>query len=952
MRPLFYLMALLGFAVSVRAQTAPPLSTASSLGTQGMFPFALPALDDSVNVLDLSYLNEKPAGAKGFVRVSGEHFVDGSGKKLRFWGVNLNFEGVFPDKATAPKIAGRLAKFGFNAVRMHHFDGNAAPKGIWKAAAIGSTRLKLPRDVDAEQLDRLDFFVSELIKRGIYIDFNLHVARKTVEGEGVANSAFLPDKDKGMGAVDTGFEKANIEFARFLLLHVNPYTTRAYKDEPGVCALEVDNESSVLSLWLDGSLAKLPNPYGENLRLKWNDWLLRKYGSDASLTRAWTEIDASLSGPDLLNPPVPASFAAPSPAPVIDRTAPIILGGPDGLLPDGTVAPPTDAPLPQPTQTLSPEVTAGLDRWKLNLAGGAQGRISRDDLGGPSIGGFVQPGVSLNLTRQGNVTWAFQMVRDGLTLDDNKPYTLSFWGRSDDPRTLSVNLWQDFAPYKWLGFTGNVRMTSDWQQYTFTVRASGAEPGHARLSFNVSNVAGNVQFGGFSLRAGGRVAAPITWNLRNGVPLPDAKSEPIFAVRRDFALFLGELEAHNVSAMRKALIIDLGVRVPVWHTQAQFGGWGGQRREMLSDVVDTHIYWKHPDFGGAGWNGANWRVENQSMAASPLGDPLAATAMLRVPGKPFVVSEFNSGQPNDFGAESLPMLATFASLQNWAGAWIFDYHSSGAFDRDKFEGFFSIDTQPVKMGTAPLAALIFRRPNGDDLGDVAPAQNDITLNLPDEVAWSEVATTPGVVAIAPFLKTWNAAGAPRGVALNGRAATTAKPGLFATPSRALANSATTFQSDTGQVSWDGQNGLWSVKTPRSLVVAGFAGGRRVDLGAAQFWVSPSSTWATMGLTALDSSPIAGSKRLLLTVAGRAENVGMRWNAERTSVGDNWGSGPTYVAGITSVVKLFTNGQTARVWALDERGNRRGQLGGSFLNGTLKFTVSPVWRTIWYEIEVN
>jgi hypothetical protein len=920
-----------------------------------MFPFALPPLDDSTNGIDLSYLNEKPAGARGFVRVSGENFVDGSGKKLRFWGVNLNFEGVFPDKSIAPKIAGRLAKFGFNAVRMHHFDGNAAPRGIWKVAGIGSTRIKLPREVDAEQLDRLDFFVSELIKRGIYIDFNLHVARKVVEGENVVNAALLPDKDKGMPAIDAGFEKANIEFARFLLQHVNTYTRRAYKDEPGVCALEVDNESSVLSMWLDGSLSKLPNPYAENLRLNWNDWLLRKYGSEASLTRAWTEIDAPISGPDLLNPPVATVVPAanPTPTPRVDTTAPTILGQPEGLLPDGTVAPLTDPITPQILPpVVSPEVSAGFDRWKLNLAGGAQGSVSRDDLGGPSIGGFVQPGLSLNLSRAGTVTWAFQLVRDGLNLDDNKPYTLSFWARSDNARALSVNLWQDTAPYKWLGYTGNVRLSSDWQQFVFTMRTSGAEANHVRLSLNVSNLAGNVQLGSFSLRAGGKVAAPSTWNQRSGIPLPDAKNEPIFAVRRDFALFLAELETKNVAAMRKFLILDQGVRVPVWHTQAQFGGWGGQRRELLSDVIDTHIYWKHPDFGGAGWNGANWRVENQSMAASPLGDPLAATAMLRVPGKPFVVSEFNSGQPNDFGAESLPMLAAFAAWQNWAGAWIFDYHSSGAFDRDKFEGFFSIDTQPVKMGTAPLAALIFRRPNGDDLGDVAPAQNDITLNLPDEVAWSEVANTPGVVAIAPFLKTWNGAGAPRGVALNGRASTTAGPGLFATPSRAFANSANIFRSDSGELTWDGAGGLWRLKSPRSLVAAGFVGGRKIDLGEAQFWVAPSSSWATIAVTSLDTASVANSKRLLLTLAGKAENVAMRWNADRTSVGDSWGAGPTHVAGITSTVKIFTNGQTARVWALDERGNRRGQLAGLLQNGVLKFNVSPVWRTLWYEIEIG
>jgi hypothetical protein len=953
MRPFLILVALLSFAASARAQNAPSRSTSASLGAQGMFPFVPPTLDDTPNVFDLSYLNEKPAGARGFVRASGENFVDGSGKILRLWGVNLNFEGTFPDKTTAPKIAGRLAKFGFNTVRLHHFEGNAAPRGIWKAAAVGSTRLKIPREIDADQLDRLDFFVAELIKRGIYINWNLHVARKVVDGEGIPNAGLLPDKDKGMGAVDASFERANQAFARFLLLHVNPYTGRAYKDEPGVCAIEVDNESSVLALWLDGSLNRLPNPYAENLRVKWNDWLLKKYGSEAALSQAWTEIDTPISGSDLLNPPLPVATPSRNEPQILPEStdAPTILGQADGILPDGTVAPPP--PVPQlEIPTVAPEITAGLDRWKLNLAGGAVGTAWRDDLGGPAVNGFVQPGLALDLSRAGSVSWAFQLVRDGLTLEDNKPYTLTFWGRSDSPRVVSLNLWQDFAPFPWLGYTGQVRLTRDWQQFTLVLRAIGAQSGRVRLALNVSNQVGNLQLGGFSLRAGGKIAAPDTWNVRNGIPLPDAKSEPIFAVRRDFALFLGELEAQHVAAMRRFLILEMGIRVPIWHTQAQFGGWGGQRREQLSDAIDTHIYWKHPDFGGAGWNGSNWRVENLSMAATPLGDPLAATAMLRVPGKPFVVSEFNSGQPNDFGAESLPMLAAFAAWQGWAGAWIFDYHSSGAFDRDKIEGYFSIDSHPAKMATAPLAALLFRRQNGEQNGDVAPAKTEIRLNLPDEIIWSEVANTPGVPAIAPFLKTWKASGAPRGVALLGRAATSDSQGLFAAPSIASANESLAFQSDTGELKWDGVNGKWSAITPRNAVVAGFVGGRKIALGETQFWVAPSSNWATMGVTSLDNLPLQSSKKLLLTATGRAENVGMGWNADRSSVGLEWGTGPTHVAGITSVVKMASSASQVRVFALNERGERRGQLNVTMQKGAFKFSISPVWRTVWYEIELS
>ncbi len=957
MRHLLFFGALLGLAATAHAQNAPLLSTSASLAAQGMFPFALPPLDDAPNAFDLSSLNEKPAGARGFVRASGENFVDGAGRKIRFWGVNLNFEGVFPDKTLAPRIAGRLAKFGFNSVRFHHFDNGVAPRGIWKAAAPGTQRVKIPREFDAAQLDKLDFFASELIKRGIYLDLNLHVARKLTEEE-LPGAASLPDKDKGVAAFDERVAAPNRAFAKLLLTHVNPYTSRAYKDEPGVCALEVDNESSILSLYLDGSLNKLPSTLAETLRGGWNAWLRQKYGSDAALRRAWNEIDMPISGPDLLAAPATPSVLAPAQMPRFDPSSPLILGQNDEVEAQLPGNQPLEAPATVPGA--SPETVAGLGKWQLNLAGGAAGSVVRDDLGGPAIDGFVQPGLSLNLSRAGSVSWAFQLVRDALTLEDGKPYTLTFWGRADKTRSIGVNLWQDEKPFKWLGYTGLATLSNDWQRFSFTIRASGADAGHLRLALNLGSAAGGVQFGGFKLQSGGRIGAPATYFLSGGAPLPDAKTEPIFAVRRDFARFLGELEAKNVSAMRRFLILELGVRVPIWHTQAQFGGWGGVARERLSDAIDTHVYWKHPDFGGTGWAGGNWRVENQSMAANPLGDPLAAIAMLRVPGKPMTISEFNSGQPNDFGAESLPMLAAFAAYQNVAGAWIFDYHSAGSFERDKFENFFSIDTQPVKMATAPMAALIFRRPNdalsadsgAPEIGDVAPASDEITLNIPPDVAYAEVANASGPPALSPFLKTWNGSGAPLGVGLNGHAGNSQNPGLFASPTLATDATSNVFSSESGEMKWDGTLGSWSLNAPRAKIVAGFVGARTVRLGEAQFWVAPSSNWATIGLVSLDQKPVASAKRLLLTLAGKAENVGMRWNSDRSSVGEEWGRGPSYVAGITSVVKILSGAQTAKVWALDERGQRRGQLDSRLQNGALKFSVSPVWRTLWYEIELS
>ena len=48
---------------------------------------------------------------------------------------------------------------------------------------------------------------------------------------------------------------------------------------------------------------------------------------------------------------------------------------------------------------------------------------------------------------------------------------------------------------------------------------------------------------------------------------------------------------------------------------------------------------------------------------------------------------------------------------------------------------------------------------------------------------------------------------------------------------------------------------------------------------------------------MDGQPINQSRSLLLTAVGKVENKGMQWNAERTSVGRDWGTGPTRAEGI-------------------------------------------------------
>ena len=141
------------------------LALAVTASAADMFPFQLPWDDATPSITNVSWLNDKPAGRDGFVSVKEGHLFAGE-KRLRIFGVNMCFSANFPKHEDAEKVAARMAKFGINCVRFHHMDMFSAPSGIFA---------KDGRTLDAGQLDRLDYFIAELKKNGIYADLNLHV---------------------------------------------------------------------------------------------------------------------------------------------------------------------------------------------------------------------------------------------------------------------------------------------------------------------------------------------------------------------------------------------------------------------------------------------------------------------------------------------------------------------------------------------------------------------------------------------------------------------------------------------------------------------------------------------------------------------------------------------------------------------------------------------------------
>jgi hypothetical protein len=242
-----------------------------------MKPFTIDCRDSTDSLVDLSFLLDAPAGRSGFIRINDGHLAKSNGERFRIWGVNVTAASCFPSKENAPAVAQHLARFGINCVRFHFLDSN------WSASLFVEGRDDT-RQLDPKQLDRLDFFVAELKKRGIYTNLNLNVGRNYRKGDGVRDYEYL-GLAKVVNYFDEHIQALHKQYARQLLTHYNPYTKSEYRHEPAVAVVELVNENSIVEAWFSDRLlgkntAKRPGTwtditawYANQLTEKYNAWL-------------------------------------------------------------------------------------------------------------------------------------------------------------------------------------------------------------------------------------------------------------------------------------------------------------------------------------------------------------------------------------------------------------------------------------------------------------------------------------------------------------------------------------------------------------------------------------------------------------------------------------------------------------------------------------------------------
>ncbi len=271
--PLFYALMLCrsGFA---GAQA--PLRLTETAGPMQKPPFS------PSSQLDLRSTLEAPAGKRGFLSVGADgRFAWADGKRARFWGINISSTRLLLSPAEIEKTVDLFARAGLNMVRIEAIDN--------RNCLLGDTNAVDSRHFDARYFDCLDRWTDSLRRHGIYYYLDLLDFRTFKEGDGVLNADRLDRGARPYALFDKYLIQLQKEYAYRLLTHRNPYSGLRIVDDPAFALVEICNEHGFF-LYVD-RLDSLVEPYRTDLKNRWNEWLLAKYGTWEKLAAAWGDVN-------------------------------------------------------------------------------------------------------------------------------------------------------------------------------------------------------------------------------------------------------------------------------------------------------------------------------------------------------------------------------------------------------------------------------------------------------------------------------------------------------------------------------------------------------------------------------------------------------------------------------------------------------------------------------------
>jgi hypothetical protein len=331
-------------------------------------------------------------------------------------------------------------------------------------------------------------------------------------------------------------------------------------------------------------------------------------------------------------------------------------------------------------------------------------------------------------------------------------------------------------------------------------------------------------------------------------------------------------------------------------------------------LIDRHNYFG----GGQGHQLQPGKFDNASMLGQ-VGAGLYGTGLQQVSDRPFALSEWMSLIPNEWTAESAPLLAAYGlGLQGWDASYVFATdvpRYTETIQTPPWNGVYNA-CSPTQLALYPALAMMVYR------GDVREGETvvDRRVHLPSVLANQQFFDEK---VVQDHDRKSFAGSFPLQALAAGKVTVSFTDSLRPNEAKDLAPywQGKSVTSTTGQLRWDySGRGFFTLNTPGTQGLVGFAQGLWHRLG--QVELSTPNEFAVILVSSLERDQgLAQAKRWLVTTVARAKNTGMAYSPDRQSL-DKVGAAPILVEPVQVDLKLKRAGRY-QVYALDHVGTRTG-----------------------------
>ncbi len=404
--------------------------------------------------------------------------------------------------------------------------------------------------------------------------------------------------------------------------------------------------------------------------------------------------------------------------------------------------------------------------------------------------------------------------------------------------------------------------------------------------------------------------------------IPDSLPENFWGTGKHlsaFQIFIADVEIDFMNEWKAYLRDTLKCRA-LFSNQ---NGWthrvSDQRsRAATYDYVDDHFYIDHPHFLDRPW---------QLPSSCPNVNPIRSghiggynCAFLRLLDKPFTISEFNYSAPGMYRGIGGILTGALAAQQDWSALWRFAYSHTANMGEPMRLGYFDMISDPLGQAAERASMCIFMR------GDIAPHAETAAVDFSNQdltqprdgafpssnlshwrpvVEQCKVGANVGAGNGTPFEKDFGGF----------------TPQPASEPARAIALNAPV-------------PGAMTLNTARTC--GGFIEKGALQAGAIRFDVGdvPATVW----VSSLDNTPVAQSRRLLLSHLTDVQDSDMKYGNRGRNILLDWGRLPHLVRVGQAKIELTLDApEQCAVYALSTAGNRLNRIPVVIKDGRLTFT---------------